>query len=254
MNQTQGLGNVSYSIAHKEILEIADRERVAKQLLTIVQTHLNHKNLKLYQVLDIGCSSGIITREIAKHSKKVVGLDVDENAIKKAALNYKTVNNLSFRVAKGEKIPFDNNSIDIIFCNQVYSYVSNPNKMMLEIKRVLKHGGICLFTGDNLFRPIEPLYKLPFIRLLPKNLTKYILRIAGHKTYYIGNYKSYWGLKKLCNNFVIEDYTLNVIKSPRKFKFRKILKYEKLVNLIPFFILKLLEPFLPTFIFILVKN
>ncbi|QQG42230.1 MAG: class I SAM-dependent methyltransferase [Candidatus Woesebacteria bacterium] len=252
MNTT--LGNVDYSIAHTEILGKSDRVRVAKQLLTIVQVYLNHKNLKSFLVLDIGCSSGIITREIAKHSRKVIGIDVDGNAIKKAAVDFRSVKNLKFRVAKGEKIPFRKNFFDIVFCNQVYSYVSNPHKMMLEIKRVLKPGGICLFTGDNLLRPVEPLYRLPFIRLLPKNITKYILSISGYKSYYIGSYKSYWGLKKLCNNFVIEDYTLEVIKHPKKYKFSKILKYEKLINFTPSLILKLLEPFLPTFIFILKKN
>jgi len=46
---------------------------------------------------------------------------------------------------------------------------------------------------------------------------------------------------------------LKVLRWPEKFKFIKILKYRKIINLIPYPFLRLLEPLLPTFIFILKK-
>ena len=253
MNQTQGLGTVSFSLAHKKVLEKSDRKRVAAQLVLIMKKFLRRKNFKGIKILDIGCSSGIITQFIAGQGGTTIGIDVDKNAIKEATADNKDIKNLSFRLASGATLPFKDNSFDIVLCNQVYSFISNPRKMMKEIYRVLKTEGFCLFTGDNLLNPVETMYRLPFLRWLPKKLSKGILKIMGYKDFYIGNYKTYWGLLKLCNDFAIEDYTLRVLKQPEKFKFIKIKKYRKIINLIPHPFLKLLEPFLPTFIFILKK-
>lgn len=253
MNQTQGLGTVSFSLAHSQVLEKSDRQRVATQLVSIMRDFLNRKNLKGLKILDIGCSSGVITQSIARHGGTVVGIDVDKNAIKKAIADSKDIKNLSFKLASGTILPFKNNSFDVVICNQVYSFISNPPKMMKEVYRVLKTKGFCLFTGDNLLNPIETMYGLPFLRWFPKNLSKTILRKMGYKDFYIGSYKTYWGLLKLCDDFAIEDYTLKVLKRPERFKFKKILKYRKVINLIPGPLLRFLEPFLPTFIFILKK-
>ncbi len=254
MNQTQGLGTVSFSLAHKKVLERSDRQRVATQLVLIIKEFLGKKNFDTLRILDIGCSSGVITQFMARQGGAIIGIDVDKNAIKEAIANSKDTKNLSFKLASGAILPFKDNSFNIVLCNQVYSFISNPPKMMKEIYRVLKTEGFCLFTGDNLLNPIETMYGLPFLRWLPKKLSKGILKMVGYKDLYIGNYKTYWGLLKLCSDFAIEDYTLSVLKQPERFKFIKIKKYRKIINLIPYPFLKLLEPFLPTFIFILKKG
>lgn len=253
MNQTQGLGTVSFSLAHNKVLERSDRQRVATQLVSIMKKFVNRNNFEGFKILDIGCSSGVITQHIARHGGIVIGIDVDKNAIKEAIANSKGIKNLSFKLASGTVLPFKNNSFDIVICNQVYSFISNPQKMMKEIYRILKTKGFSLFTGDNLLNPIETMYGLPFLRWLPKNFSKGILKKIGYKDFYIGSYKTYWGLLKLCGDFAIEDYTLKVLKQPGKFNFKNILKYRKIINLIPNPFLKLLEPLLPTFIFILKK-
>ena len=253
MNQTQGLGTVSYSVAHSEVLEKSERQRVAMQLTLIIKEFLRRNNFNSLKILDVGCSNGVITQFISRYGGHVIGIDVDESAVQNAKINNKDTKNLSFQVASGTNLPFKNTSFNIVVCNQVYSYTSNSEKMMKEIYRVLKPDGFCLFTGDNLLRPIEPLYNFPFLRYIPKYFARYILKITGHKQIFTGNYKTYWDLIKLCNNFAIEDYTLKVLKQPEKFKYIKIIKYKRVVNVVPHFILKLLEPFLPSFIFILKK-
>lgn len=252
MNQTQGLGNVAFSISHKVVLEKNDRLRVANQLLAILQMHTRKKNLLSLNILDIGCSSGVITDHLAKHFRETIGIDVDKIAVEKAQKAYKR-KTLSFKVSSGTSLPFNNESFDIVICNQVYSYASNPRKMVREIHRVLKKQGLCLFTGDNLLYPMESLYHLLFIKWLPKKIQMFLLKIIGYQNFYIGNYKTYWGLRKLCENFEIIDYTIKVLLNPRKYKFKKLEKYKKFVNRIPYSFLKLLEPLFPTFVFVLQK-
>ena len=47
-----------------------------------------------------------------------------------------------------EELPFENNSIDLVFANLSIHYFSNEDtqKLMKEIKRILKNGG--LFIGS----------------------------------------------------------------------------------------------------------
>lgn len=253
MNQSQNMSNAPYSISHKNVLIVKDRLRVAKQLVSILQDYTNNKTFKNSKILDVGCSGGTLTNYISSYSNKTIGIDIDKHAIQKASLKYDR-KNLLFKYVSGTSIPYKAKFFDIVICNQVYSYTNNPDKMMSEIMRVLKPGGFCLFTGDNLLRPIEPLYNLPFLRWLPRRYVGFLLKKMGYKNYYIGKYKTYWGLIKMCKSFEITDYTIKVIKNPKKYKFVKLLKYKKIIDYIPNFILNMLEPLFPTYIFILKKG
>lgn len=243
----------SFLASHGSLLDEPGRSRVARQLHAILEDWYGKKKLKQLRVLDYGCSTGIITNFIAGSSKEVMGIDVDEVAIRKAKQKYKR-HNVSFLLTNGIRIPFKNNPFDLVICNQVYSYLDNPPLMVSEIYRVLKKEGVCLFTGDNSLRPIEPLYNLPFIRLLPRQITILLLKAMGYKNIYIGSYKTFWGLKELCSQFTIHDYTIKVLKNPKRFKYRNLEKCSALLAVTPDFILKTLEPFFPSFIFILEKK
>lgn len=254
INQTQGLGTNSFSLSHPYMLKKEGRLRVAEQLLSVLQHWFQKRYLRNLTVLDVGCSSGLITQYIGAYCGKTIGIDVDPHAIKLATQEYRTRSNVSFKLASGTSLPFKDQSFDVVICNQVYSYVANPQRLMNEIYRVLKDRCICLFTGDNLLRPIEPLYNLPFLRLLLPGLAKWILKAAGHKNIYVGSYKTYWGVKKLCSQFKIYDYTTKVLKDPTKFKYAKLARYKNILKVVPETFLKMMEPFFPSFIFVLQKD
>lgn len=248
----------SFLTSHELLLEEQGRLRVARQLTSILIDWYSQDKLKTLTVLDYGCSNGVITNHMAGSVKEIVGIDVDAVAIERAEKKYGRKNyrkkSLSFKINTNIKIPYKNNSFDLVICNQVYSYLDNPKLMVKEIYRVLKMGGVCLFTGDNLLRPIEPLYNLPFIRLFPKPLTVAFLKALGYKNIYIGSYMSYWGLIDLCRKFTIHDYTIKILKNPSKFGYGKFEKFEKVFVIIPEFTLKFLEPFFPSFVFLLEKK
>lgn len=44
-------------------------------------------------------------------------------------------------VAKAEELPFKDNSVDSIICDNVLEHIKNPEKVVMEMRRVLKHGG-----------------------------------------------------------------------------------------------------------------
>ena len=97
-------------------------------------------------VLDLGAGRGSwystdncsYRREIHDLKKKVkylVGIDIDDAVLE----NPTTHKNLTM---SENKIPLEDNSMDIIFADWVLEHVQNPNKFTSEIDRVLKPGGI----------------------------------------------------------------------------------------------------------------
>lgn len=106
------------------------------------------------KILDIGCSSGVLTAQIAKAlpKSKVTGLDSYDKAIIFARAKYPKI---TFVVADAHKLPFGNKSFDLIICTETLEHVIDPGKVLSEMQRVLKKNGraiISMDSGSLLFR------------------------------------------------------------------------------------------------------
>jgi SAM-dependent methyltransferase len=63
----------------------------------------------------------------------------------------------------GEDLPFPDNSFDIVVTNNTLDHVQDIEKFLLENTRVLKPGGLFLFSSHvitNLVKPFEPILKI----------------------------------------------------------------------------------------------
>lgn len=106
------------------------------------------------KILDIGCSSGVLTAQIAKYlpKSKVTGLDSYDKAITFARSKYPQI---TFVVADAHKLLFKDKSFDLIICTETLEHVIDPQKVLGEMKRVLKKNGkaiISMDSGSFLFR------------------------------------------------------------------------------------------------------
>jgi ubiquinone/menaquinone biosynthesis C-methylase UbiE len=96
-------------------------------------------------VLDVGCGPGRVTRDIAHLTKgKVYAIDNSEEMIKVAKTVLKDYKNVELRVGEASNIPYDNNMFDIVTCNLLLMWTKNPQKVVNEMARVTKPGGIVL--------------------------------------------------------------------------------------------------------------
>ncbi|MCL5018905.1 MAG: class I SAM-dependent methyltransferase [Patescibacteria group bacterium] len=114
------------------------------------------KNLNFKTCLDVGCASGYMISELAKSfpNVKYYGVDVYDKAISFAKRNYPKID---FRIASAEKLPFKDNSFDLILFYETIEHVEHPLECLREIKRVLKKGGVLVLAMDSgslLFRII----------------------------------------------------------------------------------------------------
>lgn len=250
-----------YSQIHRNILEKGERTRVGRQLLAIARDYLG-ENLSTTKVLDIGCAGGTITALFAAEVGQMIGIDPDRGAIEFARRNYRA-KNLRFEVADALKLPWGGERFDLIICNQIYEFVGNPPrlagrretgdvKLMSEIRRVLKPGGVCLFGGRNRWTLMEAQYNLPLLSWFPPVISQLILRIVRPGTTYVGRYRGYFSLRSLCKHFEIIDYTPKILANPEHFEFKKLARM-KWATKIGAMCYSLIAPVVPNYLWVLLK-
>jgi ubiquinone/menaquinone biosynthesis C-methylase UbiE len=103
------------------------------------------KDAKL--ILDVGCGSGVVTRDIAHLTKgKVIAVDDSKEMIDVAKNVLKIFNNVELRVGNAKNLSFKDNMFDIVTCNLLLMWAKDPQKVVNEMARVTKPGGIVLAT------------------------------------------------------------------------------------------------------------
>lgn len=139
-------------------LELQALETAEERLPLYLEVGL--KDAKL--TLDVGCGSGIVTRDIARLTKgKVIGIDGSEDMINVAKDILKDFKNVELRVCNAKSLGFDDDTFDIVTCNLVLMWADDPQKVVDEMARVCKPGGRVLASlepdyGGKLHWPENP--------------------------------------------------------------------------------------------------
>ena len=108
-------------------------------------TFNNIKLDKKYKVLEIGCGNGALWSKNINLLDKDISItltDVCEemiNSAKKSLSNYSDI--FDFQIVDPYNIPFENESFDLVISNHILFYMKDVDKVLNEIKRVLKIGG-----------------------------------------------------------------------------------------------------------------
>ena len=99
-------------------------------------------------VLDLGCNTGYGTRVIKASGARVVGVDVSPEAIDIARRQYGPAG-IDFLCIDGRRLPFSDQSFDLIICFQVIEHIVDLQQFLAEIRRVVRPGGKVIFTTPN---------------------------------------------------------------------------------------------------------
>lgn len=113
------------------------------------------------RVLDVGCGTGVVARRMAAAvgpDGEVVGLDANEGMLEvaeSAAADRGLA--IEWRPGDAADLPFDDAAFDVVCCQQVLQFVSDPARVLREMYRVLGPDGRLAMT---VWRPIEfhPVY------------------------------------------------------------------------------------------------
>jgi ubiquinone/menaquinone biosynthesis C-methylase UbiE len=115
-------GNIFVDVVH--LAEVVKRSGVEK----------NHR------VLDIATGAGFLALEFAKKAGVVIGCDLTRNMLLKAREKERSqgLKNTGFLLSDVESLPFPDKSFDIVSCRFAFHHFPNPEKALLEMKRVCR--------------------------------------------------------------------------------------------------------------------
>lgn len=111
-------------------------------------------------VLDLGSGAGFdcfIAAKKVGEKGKVIGVDMTEEMIKRARKNSKKYgfSNVEFRLGDIEKLPVEDNSIDVIISNCVINLSPDKEKVFKEAHRVLKQNCKMLVSDIVLLKKLS---------------------------------------------------------------------------------------------------
>jgi SAM-dependent methyltransferase len=112
-------------------------------------------------VLEVGCGAGVDLARFAKGGAQVVGVDLTESAVALARANFAQQGLAGrFEVANGERLPFADNTFDLVYAHGVLQYTAAPQALVDECYRVAKPGGEAIFQVYNRVSWLNALSKL----------------------------------------------------------------------------------------------
>mgnify|MGYP006289734203 CR=1 FL=1 len=102
------------------------------------------------RVLDIGCGTGFATEGLLEEVDTVYGLDQSPHQLEKAYEKFgKRDGPVKFHLGDAERLPFRENSFDVVWSSGSIEYWPNPVDALEECRRVAKPGGQVLIVGPN---------------------------------------------------------------------------------------------------------
>lgn len=116
------------------------------------QRYLSVRNLVRGKVvLDAACGEGYGSSIMASVAQSVTGLDIDGDTIERAKANYGQRDNLHFLQGSIEKIPLQDDSVDVVVSFETIEHVSEQmqHAFLGEIARVLKKDGTLIMSTPN---------------------------------------------------------------------------------------------------------
>ncbi|MGI6744633.1 MAG: Malonyl-(acyl-carrier protein) O-methyltransferase [Firmicutes bacterium ADurb.Bin300] len=106
--------------------------------------HSRFSKLHGEYVLDLGCGFGCYTEYFRSIGAKIIGVDGSAEMINIAKDKYP---DCDYKIADiTQRLPFDSNTFDIVFCNQVLMDIEDIAPIFAEAKRILRNGGTFYFS------------------------------------------------------------------------------------------------------------
>ena len=102
------------------------------------------------KILDVGCGEGTRLQTLLPTDIHGFGLDPSRAAIARAKKQYPVHR---FVVGSGEKLPFKNNSFDLVYSAFAIEHCTDPEKFIQEMVRVTRIGGCIVILAPNYGAP-----------------------------------------------------------------------------------------------------
>lgn len=119
------------------------QREVGEQLLTFLDRYQEAPGI----VLDLGCGTGHFCAELKNHfpQAQYLGLDLAAGMVEYARSRCDEA--CYWMVADAEALPLASESVDVVFSSLAVQWCYRPEHLFAELSRVLRPGGLCVFTS-----------------------------------------------------------------------------------------------------------
>ncbi len=132
------------------------------------------------RVLDLGCAGGFMAEALALRGAVVTGIDPAAGAVDAARAHARAGGlRITYDVGVGEALPYGDAGFDAVVCVDVLEHVADLNKVLAEVARVLRPGGLFLFDTIN---------RNPLARLATITIAEDMLRLLPRGTHDPGKF------------------------------------------------------------------
>jgi SAM-dependent methyltransferase len=165
------------------------------------------------RVLELGAGPGLSSFFLSQRGYRVVGVDISRLLLKE--VSSQMTSNLKIVVGDVLELPFSSSSFDTVTSLYLLEHVTDVEKALLEMMRVLRKEGLLLIRSPNLLSPYTSFIKFISILVGPGRRSSLwgetrlnSLRVLVRNCYY--------SLKKSISskpNFIYREPDLNVMES-----------------------------------------
>ena len=152
--------------------------------------------LKGKKLLEVGCGYALFLAICLKNSIRAEGVEPATQKFYKLTLKFgqeilkrSGYSKNLIKNASGEKLPYKDNTFDVVVSFHTLEHVQNVQKVLAESTRVLKRGGYLYAVVPNYGSFWEGHYGIFWIPYLPKPLAKYYVRLWGKSPEALSEYQ-----------------------------------------------------------------
>jgi len=214
--QIQKLLGTFPEVAKYEYDDAACQQRGQTRANFLAQLLPQSKQIK---ILELGCSDAMTSVALKGQGLDAVALDLVDQRLE-VAKKY----DIPFIQAPAENIPLEYKSIDFIFSYNALEHFLDPTKVLLEIHRILKPGGLFYADFDPLYFSPRGLHayrkiNIPYLQVLFK---------SQDLEQYAKNHQLNWSELPYVNAYPITKFRAIFAELKDKFQFKS---YEEILDI-----------------------
>lgn len=123
--------------------------RLQREMAENLLSRLDYIRIQPERVLDVGAGTGWLTKELERKypRARVMALDIAEPMLRQARKRGRWLKPIHCLCARTEAIPLADASLDMLISNAMLQWCAEPQAVFAEWLRVLRPGGLLLFTS-----------------------------------------------------------------------------------------------------------
>lgn len=137
-NTMDDLEDIKYRVKNQKLWR-----SFSLDLLKLIKAYKKDAYIKL---LDVGCNVGIFVKLANEYGLNAIGVDIDQYAVKFGRGKFR----VDLRCQNIRETRFDQNEFDVVVLSHTLEHIPKPIKLLEEINRILKPGGILVIETPNI--------------------------------------------------------------------------------------------------------